>query len=110
MCKCSAGFVYLWQIEMRNIIMNKSKLVEQMAKITGLPKTSCKDCLEAFISIVSSALKQNKTVVLTGFGTFLVMERKERIGVNPATGKKMNIAARKVPKFKPGKALRSLIA
>ncbi len=90
--------------------MNKSKLVEQMARITGLSKASCKDCLEAFISTVSSALKQDKTVVLTGFGTFLVLERRGRVGVNPATGKKMNIAAKKVPKFKPGKALRSLVA
>ncbi|NRB21148.1 HU family DNA-binding protein [Candidatus Dependentiae bacterium] len=89
--------------------MNKAKLVEQMAKLTKLPKSTCKDCLEAFISTVSGALKQNKTVVLTGFGTFTVMKRKSRVGVNPATGKKMQIAAKKVPKFRPGKALRTMV-
>jgi DNA-binding protein HU-beta len=89
--------------------MNKAKLVEQMAKMTKLPKSTCKDCLEAFITSVSGALKQNKTVVLTGFGSFTVMKRKSRVGVNPATGKKMQIAAKKVPKFRPGKALRTIV-
>ncbi len=89
--------------------MNKAKLVESMAKVTKLPKSTCKECLEAFISTVSHALKTGKTVVLTGFGAFTVMKRKARVGVNPATGKKMQIAAKKVPKFRPGKALRHMI-
>lgn len=90
--------------------MNKAQLVEQMAKITKLPKSTCKDCLESIITAVSGALKQNKQVVLTGFGTFAVMKRKSRIGVNPATKKKMTIPAKKVPKFKAGKALKELVA
>lgn len=89
--------------------MNKAKLVESMAKVTKLPKSTCKECLEAFIHTVSGALKTGKTVVLTGFGAFTVMKRKARVGVNPATGKKMQIAAKKVPKFRPGKALRQLV-
>ena len=90
--------------------MNKAMLVENMAKITKLPKATCKECLEAFVSSVGGALKHNKTVVLTGFGTFTVSKRKSRVGVNPATGKKMTIPAKKVPKFRPGKALRGLTA
>lgn len=90
--------------------MNKAMLIEQMAKVTKLPKSACKSALEAFISAVGGSLKQNKTVVLTGFGTFSVMKRKARVGVNPATGKKMQIPAKKVPKFKPGKALKDLVA
>ncbi len=89
--------------------MNKAKLVEQMAKISKLPKSTCKECLEAFITTVGNALKQNKPVVLTGFGTFSVIKRKSRVGINPATGKKMTIAAKKVPKFKPGKALKTIV-
>lgn len=89
--------------------MNKAKLVESMAKATKMPKAACKEALEAFISSIGSALKQNKTVVLTGFGTFTVMKRKSRVGVNPATGKKMQIPAKKVPKFRPGKALKALV-
>lgn len=84
-------------------------LVESMAKITKLPKATCKECLEAFVSSVGSALKSSKTVVLTGFGTFQVIRRKTRVGINPATGKKMQIPAKRVPKFRPGKALRGLV-
>ena len=89
--------------------MNKAKLVESMAKITKMSKSHCKDALEAFILSVGGALKQNKDVVLTGFGTFTVMKRKSRVGVNPATGKKMQIPAKKVPKFRPGKALQLMV-
>lgn len=89
--------------------MNKANLVESMAKITKMPKSTCKDCLEAFIAVVSSALKQNKSVVLTSFGTFKVLKRRSRVGVNPATGKKMTIPAKKVPKFSAGKALKDMV-
>ncbi len=90
--------------------MNKAMVVEQMAKMTKEPKATCKRCLEAFMDIVSESLKKNKQVVLTDFGTFSVLKRKARTGVNPATGKKMQIPAKKVPKFKPGKALKDLVA
>lgn len=89
--------------------MNKAALIEQMSKDTKLPKTSCKNALESFIKTVETALKKNKTVVLTGFGTFSVMKRQARVGINPATGKKMNIPAKKVPKFKAGKKLKDLV-
>ena len=89
--------------------MNKAMLVESMAKITKLPKATCKECLEAFVDSVRGALKHNKPVVLTGFGTFQVIRRKTRVGINPATGKKMQITSKKVPKFKPGKGLRDLV-
>lgn len=89
--------------------MNKAKLVESMAKITKLPKSTCKDCLEAFITTVGSALKGGKSVVLTGFGTFSTMKRKSRKGINPVTKKPMTIPSKKVPKFKPGKALKGMV-
>lgn len=89
--------------------MNKAKLIEQMAKTTKLSKATCKDCLESFLSTVSGALKQGKQVVLTGFGTFSVIKRKSRTGINPVTRQAMTIPAKKVPKFKPGKALKDLV-
>ena len=89
--------------------MNKATLIEQMAKETKLSKTACKEALESFIKTVGGSLKKNKTVVLTGFGTFSVIKRKARTGINPATGKKMNIPAKKVPKFKAGKQLKDLV-
>jgi DNA-binding protein HU-beta len=90
--------------------MNKAALIEHMAKETKLPKTACKAAVESFIRAVEGSLKKGKSVVLTGFGTFAVMKRKERVGINPATGNKMKIAAKKVPKFKAGKRLKDLVA
>lgn len=89
--------------------MNKAALIDQMSKDTKLPKSACKHCLESFIDAVEKSLKKNKSVVLTGFGTFSVMKRQARVGINPATGKKMNIAAKKVPKFKAGKRLKDIV-
>ncbi|MBA3751278.1 HU family DNA-binding protein [Candidatus Dependentiae bacterium] len=89
--------------------MNKAKLIEQMSKTSKLPKATCKKILESFIKTVSQSLKGGKSVVLTGFGTFSVMKRKSRVGINPATKNKMQIPAKKVAKFKPGKALRDLV-
>jgi len=90
--------------------MNKAKLVEMMAKHSKLPKTSCKAALEAFIESVLRALKSGKQVVLTGFGTFKVIKRKSRVGVNPSTGQRMQIPAKKVPKFTPGKKFKEHVS
>ncbi len=89
--------------------MNKAELIEAMASETKLSKTDCKRCLESFVKSVEKSLRKKDPVVLTGFGTFSVMKRKARTGVNPATGKKMQIPARKVPKFKAGKRLKDLV-
>jgi DNA-binding protein HU-beta len=89
--------------------MNKAALIEQMAKETKLSKTACKNALESFIKAIEGTLKKGKSVVLTGFGTFAVMKRKERIGINPATGQKMKIPSKRVPKFKAGKRLKDMV-
>jgi DNA-binding protein HU-beta len=89
--------------------MNKAKLIEQMAKMCKMSKASCKTSLESFIKAIGQSLKTGKSVGLTGFGTFLVQKRKGRTGINPATGKKMQIPAKKVVKFRPGKALRESV-
>ena len=90
--------------------MNKAMLIEHMAKDTKLPKTACKNALESFIKCVEGSLKKGKSVVLTGFGSFCVMKRKARTGINPATGKKMQISSKKVPKFRAGKKLKDMVA
>lgn len=90
--------------------MNKAQLIEKMSKAAKISKASCKKCLESFIDSIGKSLKSGQSVVLTGFGTFTVIKRKARTGVNPATGKKMNIPAKKVAKFKAGKALRDMVA
>lgn len=89
--------------------MNKAALIEQIASDTKLTKTECKEVLESFIKTIEKTLKRKQNVVLTGFGSFGVMRRKARTGINPATHNKMNIPARNVPKFKPGKRLREIV-
>lgn len=89
--------------------MNKAQLIEKMAKNSKMSKSACKKVLETFIDVVGKTLKTGSSIVLTGFGTFTVMKRKARTGVNPATGKKMDIPAKKVAKFRPGRALRDMV-
>lgn len=89
--------------------MNKATLIDEMAKTSKLSKAACKSALEAVLEVISTSLKKGEDVVLTGFGTFGVMHRQQREGINPITKAKMVIPAKKVPKFKAGKALKDLV-
>lgn len=89
--------------------MNKANLIDQMAKLSKLPKSTCKTALESFLKAVGQGLKNGKSIGLTGFGSFRVVKRKGRVGINPATRKKMQIPAKKVVRFRPGKALRDSV-
>ena len=90
--------------------MTKAELVDAVAKSANLTKAAADKAVGAFINAVSDALKNGDKVTLVGFGSFEVSERKARTGRNPQTGKEIKIAAAKVPKFKPGKALKDSIA
>lgn len=85
--------------------MNKSELINAMAAESGLSKTDAKKALDAFISVVTNAMKEGDKVALVGFGTFSVSERAGRTGINPATKQPIEIPAKKVVKFKPGAEL-----
>ncbi len=85
--------------------MNKGELIDVMAEKAGLTKADSKKALEALIDATSEALKKEDSVALIGFGTFSVSERAARTGRNPQTGKEIQIAAKKVVKFKPGSGL-----
>ena len=89
--------------------MNKTELVDAIAKETGLSKKDSEKAVKAFTDAVSAELKKGGKVQLVGFGTFEVTKRAAREGRNPQTGKTMKIAASKAPKFKPGKALKDLV-
>jgi len=85
--------------------MNKSQLVDAMAKDADISKVAAKKALESFLDKVQCALKKDDKVSLIGFGTFSVQTRKAREGRNPATGKTIKIPAKKVVKFKAGSDL-----
>ncbi len=89
--------------------MNKAELVEEVANQTGLTKKVSREAVNAVISAITDSLAKEEKVTLAGFGTFQVRERKARRGVNPQTRKTIQIPAKKVPKFKPGKELREKV-
>lgn len=90
--------------------MNKSQLIDAMAKDAGISKVAAKAALESFMTNVTETLKKKDgKVALVGFGTFSVSERAERKGINPATKKPITIAAKKVAKFKAGAELANAV-
>lgn len=84
--------------------MTKTDLVNAIAA-TGLSKADSKKALDAVVGAISGALKEGDKVAILGFGTFSVNERPARGGINPATKEKIQIAAKKVVKFKAGAEL-----
>jgi len=89
--------------------VNKSELIDAIAASADIPKAAAGRALDAMIESIGGALKEGDQVALVGFGTFMVKERAERTGRNPQTGEPIQIAAAKVPGFKPGKALKDAV-
>jgi len=89
--------------------MNKAELVEEVANQTGLTKRTSREVVDAVISTITDSLAREEKVTLVGFGTFQVMERKARRGVNPQTRETIQIPTKKVPKFRAGKSLREAV-
>lgn len=89
--------------------MNKAELVEEVARQTGLTKKVCRETMDKILSTISDALAKREKVTLVGFGSFKVMSRKSRKGRNPQTGEEIQIPAREVPKFDPGKDLKKAV-
>ena len=89
--------------------MKKAELVEEVSDKTGITKKQAGNVLDAVAETVTNTLSKGKKVTLIGFGTFHVRQRKAREGRNPRTGKKLEIPAKKVPKFRAGKNLREAV-
>ncbi len=88
--------------------VNKADLVGEVAKVLGT-KAAAEKAIDAFLEAITKALKKGQAMTLVGFGTFSVTKRKARTGRNPQTGAEIKIAAKKVPKFSPGKALKNAV-
>ena len=88
--------------------MNKGELIEAVAKVTSTKKNAAA-AVDCVLGTITKALKKKQDVMLVGFGTFTTSRRKARIGRNPLTGEKIRIKAKRVPVFKPGKALKDAI-
>jgi DNA-binding protein HU-beta len=89
--------------------VNKSDLVDAIAKSADLSKAAAARALDATVDSIKKALKKGDTVSLVGFGTFKVGKRAARNGRNPRTGATIKIKAAKVPKFSAGKGLKDAV-
>ena len=89
--------------------MNKSELIAKIAEKTELNQKQAATALDATILSITEALKAGETVQIMGFGTFEVRERAARQSRNPRTGETIEVAAKKLPGFKPGKGLRDAV-
>lgn len=91
--------------------MNRAKLVEAIQKDLGkeTSKAAAERVLNAVIGCIKTGVKKEKAVQLIGFGTFKVVTRKARTGINPKTGEKIKIKASKTIKFTPGADFKKMI-
>ncbi len=89
--------------------MNKSELIDAIAKSADISKAAAARALDGAIGAVKVALKKGEMVTLVGFGTFYLGKRAARNGRNPRTGATIKIKAAKVPKFRAGKALKDSV-
>ena len=89
--------------------MNKNDLIGRISKELHCSKITATTALNATLETISDALKKGQCVTLVGFGTFLTMNRKTRKGRDPRTRKQITIPGKRVPKFRPGKALKSAV-
>ena len=89
--------------------MNKSELIEAVAKESGLTSKDAETALNATITVIQKSLKKKQDVRVTGFGTFSLTRTKARKGRNPATGESIKIKASNAPLFKAGKTLKDFV-
>ncbi|MCC6197330.1 MAG: HU family DNA-binding protein [Burkholderiales bacterium] len=89
--------------------MNKSDLIDAIAKHADISKAAAGRALDATVDAISVSLKKGKMVTLVGFGSFYVGRRNARAGRNPRTNEPIKIRAAKVPKFRAGKALKDAL-
>lgn len=89
--------------------MNKAELVELVANKTGSSKRQTEECLDYLTTAITKSVARGERVTLVGFGTFQRRDRRARKGRDPRTGAEINIPAKKVPAFTPGKDFRSQV-
>jgi DNA-binding protein HU-beta len=94
---------------LKGAYVNKTELIDHISNSADISKAASGRAIDAIIAAVKTTLKKNGSVTLVGFGTFSVTKRAARTGRNPRTGDAIKIKAAKVPKFRPGKALKDAV-
>lgn len=90
-------------------MLTKTQFIAEVAERAGVPKKQAKQVVDTALTIIAEQLQQGERVVLTGFGTFEVRERRERQGVNPQTKEPMTIGATKTPGFSASNSFKSVV-
>ncbi len=96
-------------VRLKGTSVNKSEMIEAIAKSADISKAAAGRALDATVASIKVSLRKGGSVTLVGFGTFYVAKRAARSGRNPQTGAAIKIKSAKVPKFRPGKALRDAL-
>ncbi len=89
--------------------MNKGELIQSVSDAAEIPKATAGKVVDAIFDTITGSLANGDPVSLIGFGSFIVRERPARVGRNPRTGEAIDIAAAKVPAFKPSKNLKDAV-
>jgi DNA-binding protein HU-beta len=89
--------------------VNKTELIDAVAKDSGLARTDTAKALESVVMTITKTLRSGEEVAITGFGKFSVSKRAARKGRNPATGQAIRIKASKAPKFTAGASLKTAV-
>ena len=89
--------------------MTKADLIEEISRETQMTRKDSEMIIEAILASVVRALRRGDKVEIRGFGSFRTRQRQPRIGRNPKTGERVDVAARRVPHFKPSKELNDLV-
>ncbi len=89
--------------------MTKAELVEEVARVSDLTKKHSESIVNTVFDSIIEALQKDEKIELRGFGSFRIRQRRSRQGRNPKTGDKVDVPAKRIPYFKPGKELKELI-
>jgi integration host factor subunit beta len=89
--------------------MTKADLVEEVARVSELTKKHSETIVNTVFDSIIQALQRDDKIELRGFGSFRIRQRRSRQGRNPKTGDKVDVPAKRIPYFKPGKDLKELI-
>jgi DNA-binding protein HU-beta len=89
--------------------VNKNELIDHIAQSADISKAAAERSLDATVASIKTSLRKGVPVTLVGFGTFYTGRREARTGRNPKTGAPIEIKAAKIPKFRPGKALKDAL-
>lgn len=94
---------------MKQATLTKADLIEEVLRVTELPRKESETVVETIFESIIDALQKGEKIEIRGFGSFRTRQRRGRVGRNPKTGAKVEVPAKKIPFFKPSKELKDYV-